>query len=73
MSCEAEEEEGEEETESFDPFLGATHLPHGAIILGDELGQGAFGQVYQGKWGERSLALKKIDLAYAKKNFPQHG
>ena len=64
------EEEKEEKTESFDPFLGATRLPRGAITLGDELGQGAFGQVYQGKWGERPVALKKIDLIHAKKNFP---
>jgi len=36
--------------------------------MGRKLGQGAFGQVFEGKWGERKVALKKIDIQYAKKS-----
>ena len=39
-------------------------------MMGKLLGQGAFGQVYRGEWVTRAVALKKIDLRHAKKNFP---
>jgi len=35
--------------------------------MGRKTGQGAFGKVFCGNWGERKVALKKIDIKYAKK------
>ena len=62
----------EEIEEALNPFLGAKRLPTGAVTLGSFLGQGAFGQVYRGEWGIRPVALKKIDMEQAKKNFSGH-
>jgi len=35
--------------------------------LGNYVGSGAFGEVYQGQWRNRSVALKTIDISHAKK------
>ena len=48
------------------PFLGVTRIL-GNMTFGKVLGSGAFGEVYQGQWGDRTVALKKIDIEHAKK------
>ena len=68
---EEDSSEAEETEESLNFFLGTKRLPVRAITLGPFLGKGAFGQVYRGDWGTRTVALKKIDMEQAKKNFPQ--
>jgi serine/threonine protein kinase len=52
-------------------FIGVPSLPKGCIKRGKKLGEGMFGQVYQGTWRKenRLVALKKIDPVYAKRNF----
>lgn len=58
----------EEETEiGQDPFIGANRLPAGSVTLSKEklLGSGAFGQVFQEQWGERTVALKEINIKRA--------
>ena len=55
-------------SEKESPFLGVTRI-RGNVMFGKELGSGAFGQVYKGQWGNRTVALKKIDITHAKKTF----
>ncbi len=64
-------EEAKEVAEELPTFLGVNHLPLGSVELTGELGQGAFGKVYRGKWGSHEVALKTIDLKHAQKNFPE--
>jgi len=51
---------------SFDPFLGVSRIS--SVTIGSFLGDGAFGQVYKGNWGDKQVALKKIDVNYAAGN-----
>jgi len=51
---------------SFDPFLGVSRIS--SVTIGSFLGDGAFGQVYKGNWGDKPVALKKIDVNYAAGN-----
>ncbi len=50
-----------------DPFTGVYCLPpHSVTFQTDKLlGKGAFGQVCQGKWGDRLVAMKEIDIQLA--------
>ena len=48
-------------------FLGVTRIL-GHMRFEKVLGSGAFGEVYQGQWGDRKVALKKIDMNHAKKH-----
>jgi hypothetical protein len=57
------------ETESPD-FKHVPRIPLGSINLTGKLGEGAFGQVFKGKWRNHAVALKTINLSHAKKNFP---
>jgi len=51
---------------SFDPFHGVSRIS--SVTIGSFLGDGAFGQVYKGNWGDKLVALKKIDVNYAAGN-----
>jgi hypothetical protein len=43
-------------------FIGVNKLPSGKITIEKYLAEGAFGEVYKGSWGDRLVALKKIDV-----------
>ena len=65
-------EESSEETapvdianQLYDSFVGVKKLPAGKVEIGDYLAAGAFGKVFRGKWGDKDVALKQIDLNHA--------
>lgn len=49
--------------------VGVNRLPRGRIEIQKALGEGTFGTIYQGVWGERKIALKKIDVGPCTKIF----
>jgi len=49
----------------FSAFTGVNCLPSGMLTIGDRLGFGTFGEVFHGKWVERLVAMKKIDITHA--------
>ena len=62
------EEIYQEETTIVDPgnqlynsFVGVKKLPAGKTKIEKYLAAGAFGKVYRGQWGDKSVALKQID------------
>jgi len=52
----------------FKSFLGVKTIARGQITLGAHLGNGAFGDVCRGKWKDKDVAIKKIDIEHAKKH-----
>jgi WD40 repeat protein/serine/threonine protein kinase len=52
---------------NLDPFTGVYYLPPNVVTFYKDkpLGSGAFGQVWQGQWGNRLVALKEIDIPAA--------
>jgi len=42
--------------------VGVTKLPSGKLTIGKEIGRGNFGEVYEGYWEGRKIALKKMSL-----------
>jgi WD40 repeat protein/serine/threonine protein kinase len=57
-------EVADHENRLYNSFVGVNKLPTGKIDIDREtpLGKGAFGEVYRGSWGEKQVALKKIDV-----------
>jgi len=49
-------------------FMGIKMIHSGQITIGKILGRGAFGEVFQGIWREKDVAIKQIDFQHAKKH-----
>jgi WD40 repeat protein/serine/threonine protein kinase len=62
-----EAEIADPENRLYRSFIGVNKLPTGKIDIDKEkrLGKGAFGEFYRGNWGEKKVALKKVDVMQA--------
>jgi len=57
----------DEENRLYNSFIGINKLPLGKVTVEDYLAEGAFGKVYRGKWVEKQVALKQINMQHALK------
>jgi WD40 repeat protein/serine/threonine protein kinase len=64
-AAQKEAEIADEGNSLYNSFVGVNKLPSGKITIEKYLAAGAFGEVYQGSWGEKKVALKKIDVMEA--------
>ena len=55
------------ENQLYNSFIGVKKIPTGKVTIEKYLAAGAFGKVYRGQWGDKPIALKKIDFSHATK------
>jgi hypothetical protein len=55
----------DENNSLYNSFIGVNKLPSGKITIDKYLAEGAFGEVYKGSWGDKKVALKKINVMKA--------
>jgi serine/threonine protein kinase/Tfp pilus assembly protein PilF len=62
--------QGNDHSVSADAFTGVTRIRGSDIVVGSFITGGTFGEVYRGTWRGEPVALKEIDVAYARRNVP---